>query len=146
MSPIRVLMADPDECLLARYRKLLGEEFEFVAARTGLECLARLYERIPDVLVLEPRLPWGGGDGVLAMMHDDPQQASVPVMILTACRDRAVLEGVAPYRISDYYVKPLPAVRLAKRIRTVLDHRRSARPESPRPEFRIESRAEPVPI
>ena len=146
MSPIRVLMGDPDERLLGRYRKLLGEEFELVTARTGLECLDRLRQLLPEVFVLEPRLPWGGGDGVLAMMHDDPQMASVPVMILTACRDRAVLESVAPYRISDYYVKPLPAVRLAKRIRTVLDHRRSAWSEVPRPEFRIENRTEPVTI
>ena len=61
---IRVVMADPDESLHPVYRELLSREgFEVVAAVSGLECAARLLERVPDVLVLEPLLPWGGGDG-----------------------------------------------------------------------------------
>ena len=70
-TPIRVLMADPDECLPLAYRESLSREgFELVTAASGLECVARLRERVPDVLVLEPQLPWGGGDGVLAMMGE----------------------------------------------------------------------------
>ena len=40
---------------------------------SGLECVARLRERVPDVLVLEPQLPWGGGEGVLAIMGEVPR-------------------------------------------------------------------------
>ena len=73
-KPIRVLMADPDESLQPVYREpLLQEGFELVTAVSGLECVARLRERVPDVLVLEPQLPWGGGDGVLAIMGEVPR-------------------------------------------------------------------------
>jgi len=49
---IRVLMADPDESLHPVYREtLLREGFEVVTALSGLECVAELRERIPDVLV-----------------------------------------------------------------------------------------------
>ena len=65
-KPVRVLMADPDESLRPVYRGPLFEEgFELVTAASGLECVARLRDRVPDVLVLEPQLPWGGGEGVL---------------------------------------------------------------------------------
>lgn len=122
---IRVLIADPDESLLAMYRELLSREgFEVVTATTGLECVARLREQRPDVLVLEPQLPWGGGDGVLATMREVPDLALVPVMILTSCRDPRVLDHVAPFPISDYQAKPLAAQGLAGSIRTVLDQRR----------------------
>ena len=78
---IRVLMADPDESLHPVYRvPLLQEGFEVAAASSGLECVARLRERAPDILVLEPQLPWGGGEGVLAMMGEVPQLAAVPVV------------------------------------------------------------------
>jgi DNA-binding response OmpR family regulator len=120
---IRVLMADPDESLHPVYREPLSREgFEVDMALSGLECVSRLRERVPDMLVLEPQLPWGGGDGVLAIMGEDPDLAAVPVMVLTSCRDPHVLERVARFPISDYHVKPLAPDLLAGRLRALLDH------------------------
>jgi DNA-binding response OmpR family regulator len=122
---IRVLMADPDESLRPLYREpLLQDGFELATASSGLECVGRLRERAPDVLVLEPQLPWGGGEGVLAIMGDVPQLAAVPVMVLTSCRDARVLEAVARFPVSDYQLKPLAADRLAGRLRAILAHPR----------------------
>lgn len=117
---IRVLIADPDTDLLAKYRELLSEELELTTAVCGLDCFDRLREQTPDVLVLEPDLPWGGGDGVLAVMRNDATLAVVPVMILTGCRDVEVLRSVAVYPISDYHVKPLAPIRLLTRIHALL--------------------------
>jgi len=116
-------MADPDESLQAVYREPLSQEgFELTAALSGLECVARLRERTPDVLVLEPQLPWGGGDGILTMMGDISALATIPVLVLTSCRDPDVLEGVSRFPISDYYLKPLTPGRLVERLRTILAH------------------------
>jgi DNA-binding response OmpR family regulator len=124
-KPIRVLMADPDESLHPLYREPLSREgFEVDRALNGLECVSRLRERRPDVLVLEPQLPWGGGDGVLAMMGEDPQFATVPVMVLTSCRDPHILKAVTRFPVSDYQLKPLAPNRLARRLHALLDHRR----------------------
>lgn len=122
---IRVLMADPDESLHPAYRGPLSREgFELATASSGLECVARLRETVPDVLVLEPRLPWGGGDGILAMMGEDPDLAVIPVIVLTSCRDAYALRDVARFPVNDYHVKPLAPDRLAGRLRGVLDHPR----------------------
>lgn len=116
-------MADPDESIHPVYREPLSQEgFEVDMALNGLECVSRLHERVPDVLVLELQLPWGGSDGVLAMMGEDPDLAIVPVMVLTSCRDPHVLERVARFPISDYHLKPLAPNRLAGRLRSLLDH------------------------
>jgi CheY-like chemotaxis protein len=122
-AAFRVLLADPDESLPPVYREPLAREgFEVVPARSGLECVARLRERVPDALVLEPQLPWGGGDGVLAMMAEVPHFAAIPVMVLTSCRDPHVLNRVARFPISDYQMKPLAPERLAGRLRGLLAH------------------------
>jgi len=124
-TPIRVLMADPDPLLSIAYREpLLREGFELATAVSGLECVARLRECVPDVLVLEPQLLWGGGDGVLAMMCEVPQLVTVPVMVLTTCRDPLVLNRVARFPISDYHLKPLAPDRLVERLRSLLNHPR----------------------
>ena len=122
---ICVLIADQDESLHPMYREpLLREGFDVDWASNGLECVSRLHERVPDVLVLEPQLPWGGGDGVLAMMGEDPGLAMVPVMILTSCRNPHILKAIARFPISDYQLKPLKPDRLAKRLRNLLEHPR----------------------
>ena len=124
-KPIRVLMADPDESLQPVYREPLAQEgFDVVVARTGLECVARLRKRAPDVLVLEPQLPWGGGEGVLAIMGEVPALVDVPVMLLTSCRDPQLMGDVSRFPISDFQRKPLAADRLAGRLHTLLTHPR----------------------
>jgi DNA-binding response OmpR family regulator len=116
-------MADPDESLQPVYRwPLLQEGFELTTAASGLECVARMRERAPDLLVLEPQLPWGGGEGILAIMGEVPALANVPVMVLTSCRDPHLLEAVARFPVSDYQLKPLAPNRLAARLRSILAH------------------------
>ena len=121
---IRVLIADPDESLLAEYQEHSRDDFDVVTAPNGLECVDRLREQVPDVLVLEPQLPWGGGDGVLAMMHNVLDLAAVPVMLLTSCSDPSVLDGVSRFPISDYHPKPLSPAQLVRRVHTLLEHHR----------------------
>jgi DNA-binding response OmpR family regulator len=118
-------MADPDESLHPVYREPLSREgFEMDRALTGLECVSRLRERVPDVLVLEPQLPWGGGDGVLAMMSEDSALTAIPVLVLTSCRDPRILSRVTRFPINDYQLKPIASDRLAGRIRTLLNRRK----------------------
>jgi DNA-binding response OmpR family regulator len=124
-TPTRVLMADPDVSLPSVYREpLLRGGFELGTAVSGLECVARLRECVPDVLVLEPQMPWGGGNGVLAIMGESAELAMIPVMILTSCRDRDALNSVERFPINDYHVKPLAPDRLAGRLRSILDQPR----------------------
>jgi DNA-binding response OmpR family regulator len=124
LTSIRVLFADPDESLLAAYRELRRNDFAVATAPNALKCVRRLRQFLPDVMVLEPQLPWGGGDGVLSIMRDEPCLADIPVTIVTACRDHLILKSVAPFPIGDYQVKPVPPTDLVTRIRRLLDHRR----------------------
>ncbi len=124
--PVRVLIADPDEYLVSDYCDYLEQHgFEVATATTALECVEKLREFAPNVLILEPSIPWGWGDGVLAMMHEESDIPSVPVLVLTYGRDRGVLYRLAPYKIDDYQVKPMRPRRLAERIRAI----------APRPTF-----------
>jgi carbon storage regulator CsrA len=124
LMSICVLIADTDEYLLGTYREHLAQHgFDVITATGGVECVAKLRECVPDVLVLEPSIPWGGGDGVLAMMYEEPDVPLVPVIVLTYGRDRSALYRLAPFPVDDYQVKPLGAKGLAERIRAVARRR-----------------------
>jgi carbon storage regulator CsrA len=137
----RVLIADSDRYLLHDYRQYLEQHgFEVLTATTGLECVERLRDGEPDVLVLEPSIPWGWGDGVLAMMHEERDIRMIPVIVVTHGYDRGLLYRLAPYRIDDYQTKPLTTKRLTQRIQSVLASRQPAAAPTGQKENRKEAK------
>ena len=78
-TPVHVLMADPDPSLPPVYREpLLREGFDLGTAANGLECVARLRECVPDVLVLEPQMPGAGAKGSLRSWTSPPTWRQFP--------------------------------------------------------------------
>lgn len=125
MKPIRVLIADPDRSLVASYREFLRRAgFDVVTATNGLECVAALRAFATDVLVLEPDLLWGQGDGVLAMMCEQLDVPMVPVIVLTSGNNLQAVDALPAFPICDHQMKPLPPDQLADRIcKLLLLHR-----------------------
>jgi len=121
LVPARVLIADPDDGRLASYRASLGRHgFEVATAPDGLACVRLLRDFVPDLLVLSPALPWGGGDGVLAQMRDDPTVVSVPVIVLSSGRDFDGSPRLWDFPIAEYHSHPVSSELLARRIRLML--------------------------
>ncbi len=121
----RLLIADADRSLLVCYADYLSARgYQVATAADALECLDRLRELHADLLVLDPCLPWGGGDGVLAVMQEDASIGPIPVIVVTSRRDPGQLYRLAAYPISDLQFKPLGARRLVERIAAVLGPRR----------------------
>lgn len=70
---MRVLITDGDEGFLEvaqDYPSNCGHEVDI--ARNGLEAIASLRRGLPNVVVLERELLWGGSDGVRALMRKFP--------------------------------------------------------------------------
>jgi carbon storage regulator CsrA len=81
-SSARILVADPEPCLANSYRQFLARRgFQTAVASNALECVTRLRAEVPDILILDPDLPWGGGGGVLALMREDYTVPLVPTLI-----------------------------------------------------------------
>lgn len=117
MMSVRILIADSDEFLMATYREHLSHHGAVVStATTGLACIDRLREFTPDVLILDPAILWGGGDGVLAVMDEEPTIRPPFVLLLARGRDRSLLYRISSFRVDDYQAKPLSPTRLTDRI------------------------------
>jgi DNA-binding response OmpR family regulator len=82
-----VYIADADRELCDLYRRFFTHHgWRVEISGGGLECLAQLRRSLPHLLVLDAQLPWGGADGLLAVMRDDPCLARIPV-VLTSMGD-----------------------------------------------------------
>ena len=118
----RILIADADGDLTQIYREHLEELG--LAVRTsadGVECVNLLREFRPHLLLLGTSLPWGGCDGVLALIKEEPELRPEFVLILADRSDRNVLYRVAPCHIDDYQYKPLSPLRLEQYIKDLLE-------------------------
>lgn len=122
IKPIRVLVADPDQTLLATYGNVLTDHgWQLSMAGTGLQCMTQLKRFEPDVLVLEPEILWGSGSDLLAWMHAEVSVPTVPVIILTLAKDVDELCRVLAFPLEEFVLKPCSPHQLAKKIRCTLD-------------------------
>lgn len=107
-----ILFADTDGELCELYQRFfLQRGYEVETARDGLECLTKLQQRKPAVLILELELPWGGADGVLGCMEEETSLSSIPVIIIGTNSPPAALSAdhnplvyfslLKPFRFDD---------------------------------------------
>lgn len=88
----------------------------FLGELIVLPSLGLLRESLPDVLVIELELPWGGGDGVLELSHEQLELHRVPVFVLSAEQSRAEMYRISRFKISDFAIRPVAAKYLADRV------------------------------
>jgi two-component system response regulator AtoC len=104
MRPL-LLIAEGDAELREVYREALAtHSYHVETAADGLECLEKLRRLMPEVLVLDQDLRWGGGDGVLAWLREQCSLARASV-VLTAWADCPV---DLPEHVQAPVVKLLP--------------------------------------
>jgi DNA-binding response OmpR family regulator len=120
----RVLVADDDPDVRRLVRTLLERAgHEVVEAADGRQCLRALYDRRPELVVLDVGMPALDGWEALARIRE---LANVPVLLLTARGDE--LDRVRGLRAGadDYVSKPFGRQELVARVDALL--RRTARP------------------
>ena len=103
---IRVLYAEDsasDADLTTKYFEATAPEFEIEIVGSGEECLERVREARPDVLLLDNHLP--DMDGVDVLQRLDGQGTHVPVVVTTSAGDEMVAVQVFRLGAVDYVPK-----------------------------------------
>ncbi len=103
--------------ICARYLTCHGCVVE--TARGGLECLEKLRQRTPHVLIVDRALLWGGGDGVLEYLRGGSLLMPQVVLLLdSGAADRSLALLLDPPAISRLQ-KPFSLRTLVEHIRAL---------------------------
>ena len=125
MGHILIVEDDRDIAELVRhYLVRAGHTAE--ALSSGLDVLARVRQRRPDLLVLDLMLPGLHGLEVCRALRGSPATVDLPIIIVTARAEEADRVGGLDLGADDYVTKPFSPKELVARVAALL--RRAGRP------------------
>ncbi len=122
----KILIVDDDPDILDVLRITLeAEGYEIIEARDGEEALDLIRKKIPNLLIVDFKMPKLSGDEVCKILKDDILLQYMPIIMLTGKGE--VMDKVRGINAGadDYIVKPFEPQELVARVRMIL--RRTAR-------------------
>jgi DNA-binding NarL/FixJ family response regulator len=121
-APIRIVLADDQELLRATFKLLLNAapEMEVVGeAGTGVEAIAVARATMPDVVLMDIRMPELDGVAATARITSDEDLAGVHVLVLTTFETDELVLAALRAGASGYLGKGVAPAALLSAIRTV---------------------------
>ena len=109
----KILTCDDEKHIVRLIQVNLERQgYEVITAYNGVECLEKVKEDRPDLIVLDVMMPEMTGFEVLEKLKNDPETESIPVIMLTArAQDSDVLRGWQS-GVECYLTKPFNPMEL----------------------------------
>lgn len=119
-GPTRVLVVDDHAMFRAGVKAELGDRVDLVGEAGGVdEAITRIRALRPDVVLLDVHMPDGGGQAVLAALHDElPATRFLALSVSDAAED---VIGVIRAGARGYVTKTISAAELADAVRRVAE-------------------------
>jgi len=103
---LKILLTEDDPIVAELYRVRLDREGHDVAvAVDGQMALERIGRDLPDLILLDIRMPRLSGLGVLEQVREDPALKDTPVVMLTNYSDPAQVQRCRELGIEGYLLK-----------------------------------------
>ena len=123
-SPV-VLIVDDNDLNRKLVRDVLrAAGLDTLEAATGEEAIRLAREELPDLVLMDIRLPDLDGTAALRRLRDEAATAQLPVVALTALR--GAREALLEAGFDDCLEKPIDAVAFPGEVRSFIGRRREA--------------------
>jgi CheY-like chemotaxis protein len=124
----KILIVDDDPDIVESIRVVLESQgYGVISAVNGLEGLTRTKKEKPDLIILDVMMPEGvDGFEVAREIKKDPKTQPIPILMLTAIKDKTGLDfqkeaGDKDWLpVEDYCAKPLNHDALLKKVSKLL--------------------------
>lgn len=125
-KPLILVVEDEDALLTLLEYNLEQEGYDVLLARDGEEADSLLYERLPDLILLDWMLPKLSGIELCRRLRGRTETRNIPIIMLTARGEEADRVRGLDTGADDYISKPFSTTELLARIRAVLRRIRPA--------------------
>ena len=123
MDKKTILIVDDNDHMRAVLAFMLKKylNVECAMAKNGHDALGRIYVIKPDLVLLDINMPGMGGIEALKKIRESPidEIKNVPVIMITASRDKCDVEKVVNLKINGYIAKPIDEKKTIALIRQI---------------------------
>jgi CheY-like chemotaxis protein/phosphoribosyl 1,2-cyclic phosphodiesterase len=116
-----ILVVDDEPDMVAMIACALeAEQYTVSEATSGAEALQMISARMPDLVLLDYKMPGMDGLAVMSALRAKPETQPLPVLMLTAMIDEASTRAGFEAGVTDYLTKPFSIPQLTARVRACL--------------------------
>lgn len=124
MAREKILIIDDEQDLVKLVKEILElEDFQVSCAYDGEEGLKKATSEIPDLILLDIKMPGVNGFQVLERLKIDETTSHIPVVMLTTSTLRQDRDKAFDLGAVDYVIKSLEGFELGERIHKMLKER-----------------------
>lgn len=129
----KILVVEDDRDMLEVLEEMLKEEgYRIISAQAGEEALAKARDQIPDLIVLDLKIPKPNGFEVTTLLKDNFRTAHIPILMLTGVwLETENIVGGLLMGADDYVTKPFEKEELLARTKAILRRTHLGRDSSP---------------
>ena len=122
MSNSKLLLVDDEPLNLKLYEKMLKDhDFQIITAINGKDCLDKVHEHFPDLILMDWNMPVMDGIEALEILKKDGNTKDIPVLmitgVMTSSEDLSFAMSVGAI---DFLKKPFDRLELSARVRNIL--------------------------
>ena len=117
IGPLALIVDDNERNLRLARDVLAFDGFRTAEAATGPEGVRLAQERLPDVVLLDVRLPDMAGPAALVLLRADPRTAGIPVVAVTSSAMMGDRERLLAAGFDGYLEKPINVSEFASQVR-----------------------------
>jgi len=116
----KIMVVDDEPDILFSVGQMLElSGYEVIKAVDGKDCLNKLSEVTPDLVLLDIMMPEMSGWDVAAKIKENPKWNNIPIVFLTAKGDTMSI-GMGSIAAEDYITKPFDIKDLKIRVEKIL--------------------------
>ncbi len=127
MDRKKILVVDDISLNLSNVEQALKGKYEVIPVNSGTRALKYIAKQKPDLILLDIRMENLDGIQTLKEIRTMENGAGIPVIMLTAKRDKDTVLESAALGIVDYIVKPFIPKELINRVQNALDKAEDAK-------------------
>jgi len=121
MAEHAILIVEDDSTVRELLKYRLGKHYDVFTATNGEEALAKVDERIPDLIISDIMMPKMDGFALQSALQANKNTRVIPFIFLTARADEPARQEGARTGVDDYITKPFDMEQLLSRVERLLE-------------------------